>query len=146
MHSFVPLIARVLLQPALVVAAALWVRGYAEAGGGFSAGVLAALAVLLQYVVLGREEARRPWPVRHAAALVPAGLMVVLAVAFGPVLAGYPPVTHFPRPGEHVVHLGALELHTAALFDVGIFLLVFGFIVATIDGIIAAVPEEEDAS
>jgi multisubunit Na+/H+ antiporter MnhB subunit len=40
-----------------------------------------------------------------------------------------PVLTHFPRPGEEVMYLGTLELHTAILFDLGVFCLVFGFIV-----------------
>ncbi|MER3484611.1 MAG: hypothetical protein C4345_00180, partial [Chloroflexota bacterium] len=33
----------------------------------------------------------------------------------------------------HVVHLGSLELITAVLFDVGVFLLVLGFATGVID-------------
>jgi hypothetical protein len=53
----------------------------------------------------------------------------LLTLAFGPALAGYPLLTHFPRPGEEVVHLGALEFHTALAFETGMFLVVFGAMV-----------------
>jgi multisubunit Na+/H+ antiporter MnhB subunit len=115
----------------LVVATAILVRGYVAVGDGFSAGVIAALAFLLQYIVLDDEEIERVFPpdlLRRATTL---GLLLMLIVTFAPLLFGYPLLSHFPAPGEHVTHIGALELHTAVLFDVGVFLLVFGFIVST---------------
>ena len=41
----VRVVARMLLGPSLVVAAALIVKGYAEVGDGFAAGVIVALAI-----------------------------------------------------------------------------------------------------
>jgi hypothetical protein len=51
-------------------------------------------------------------------------LLISLAVGFGPVLAGDPPFTHVPGPGEEVVHIGTLELISAVAFDAGLFVLV----------------------
>jgi hypothetical protein len=45
-------------------------------------------------------------------------------------------MTHAPAPGEKVIHLGTLEILTAVAFDVGVFLLVFGFAVGAV-GMIA---------
>ena len=42
-----------LLGPAMMVAAAIIVKGYGDVGDGFSAGVVVALAVALRYVTLG---------------------------------------------------------------------------------------------
>jgi multisubunit Na+/H+ antiporter MnhB subunit len=116
-----------LLGPAVVVALALIVKGYQDTGDGFSAGVIVALAIALRYVVLGVDEAERGLPVlRYAPQTAACGLLVALVVGFAPVAAGEPPFTHYPRPGEHVVHLGTFELLTALVFDVGVFLLVTG--------------------
>ena len=54
--------------PALMLAAALIVKGYTDVGDGFSAGVIVALAVGLRYVVLGPEldRARTCRSLRHA--------------------------------------------------------------------------------
>ncbi|HXH84442.1 MAG TPA: MnhB domain-containing protein [Candidatus Tectomicrobia bacterium] len=120
-------IVRLLLPASFVTAAAVLVKGYAGAGDGFSAGVIAATGVLLQYVAFGVSAVEARLPVQLAPRAVVMGLGLVLAVAFGPCLAGLPPLSHFPRPGAHVVTLGALELHTAVLLDVGIFLVVLGF-------------------
>ena len=140
MKSFVDSVSRLVLLPSGVVALAVWLKGYVEAGDGFGAGVLGALAVLLQYVAGGREEARRLPLVRHAPQVAFTGLLLALTVSFAPMLLGAPPVTHFPRPGGRLVHFGSLELHTAVLFDLGILLLVMGFVVTVIDGLVAQPP------
>ena len=125
-------VARLLLLPALLVAAGILVKGYAESGDGFSAGVVAALGVLLQYLAFGREEAEKLPVVRHAVPLAFAGLLASIGVAAAPLLFGDAVLTHYPPPGSKVVYLGTLELITAVLFDVGVFLLVFGFAVGTV--------------
>lgn len=126
-------VARLLLAPAWIIALAVMVKGYVGAGDGFSAGVIAALGILIQYLAFGPGEAGDLLPVRYARQIALAGLLLALSVTFVPVLAGRAVMTHFPRPGEDVVHLGSLELLTAVAFDVGVFLLVFGFAVGAID-------------
>lgn len=145
MKSFVDSVSRLVLLPSLMVAGAVWLKGYTEAGDGFGGGVLVALAVLLQYVACGREEARKLPFVRHAPRLAAGGLVLVLAVAFLPLLGGWPPLTHFPRPGRALVHFGALELHTAMVLDAGILLLVSGFILTAIDALVKQPPGTEDS-
>jgi multisubunit Na+/H+ antiporter MnhB subunit len=138
------MVARLLLVPVLMVAAAILVKGYVDVGDGFAAGVVAALGVLLQYLAFGRAAVERVLPVRHAPKLAVGGLLVALAVAFVPVLAGQPPLRHTPAPGAEVVHLGTLELLTAVAFDAGVFALVLGMVVATIH-LIASTIEERGA-
>lgn len=135
-------VARLLLLPALMVAVAILVKGYSDVGDGFNAGVLAALGVLAQYVAFGAGEAERRLPVRLAPAFAIGGLAIALATAFAPLLAGEPPLTHAPAPGAEVVHLGTLELLSAFLFDIGVFMLVLGAAVGIVHAIAAA--EQED--
>ena len=120
-------VARLLLGPSLVVAASLIVRGYAEVGDGFAAGVIVSLAIALQYVARGATGAEAALPaLRHAPALAVGGLLLALASGFFPLVLGEPPVSHRPAPGDHVVTIGQLELFTPLALDVGIFLLVVG--------------------
>ena len=122
-----------LLGPAVMVAAAIIVKGYTDVGDGFSAGVIVALAFALRYVTLGTERAERSLPfLRRAPAVAAVGLLTVLAVGFYPVLLGDPPVTHAPGPGDDVVKIGTLELITPVLFDVGLVLLVAGVLVTLV--------------
>lgn len=114
-----------LLGPALVVAAAIIVKGYGDVGDGFSAGVIVALAISLHYVVLGPERTERTLRIlRHARLAAALGLLTALAVGFFPVALGEPPFTHLPRPGDDVVEIGTLELVTGIAFDLGLFVLV----------------------
>jgi multisubunit Na+/H+ antiporter MnhB subunit len=133
MTPVVEVVAPRLVKPALMVAAAIIVKGYTDVGDGFSAAVVVALAVAIRYVVLGPAVAERtmPWA-RRAHAIAAGGLIVALAAGFFGVLIGEPPFTHLPAPGDPVVHIGTLELTTAFLFDVGLFVLVTGMLVVLI--------------
>ncbi len=134
-------LARLLLLPTLVVALATLVKGYSQTGDGFSAGVIAATAILLQYLAFGRRAVRHLLPPFLASAAVLGGLLLALLTAFVPTLFGQAVLTHAPPPGAAVVSLGTLEVHTAVLFDVGVFSLVFGFVVGVLDRL-AAVAED----
>jgi multicomponent Na+:H+ antiporter subunit A len=125
-------IARLLYLPTFLVAAALLVKGFVETGDGFSAGMVAALGVLLRYLAFGHERTRRLPVVRHSLAIAFAGLLATLGVAAVPLLFGDAPLTHYPPPGSEPVHAGTIELMSAVLFDVGIFVLVFGFAVGVV--------------
>ena len=135
-------VARLLYLPTFVVAAALLVKGFVETGDGFSAGVVAALGVLLRYLAFGHEGTKGFPPVRHAIKIAFGGLIVALGVAAVPLLLGDAPLTHYP--GSEPVHLGTVELMTAVLFDAGIFALVFGFAVGVVSLFARAMAEEDE--
>jgi multisubunit Na+/H+ antiporter MnhB subunit len=134
-------VARLLLAPILVVAVAVLVNGYANVGDGFSAGVIAALGILLQYLAFGREQTERLLRLRLVPAGAFLGLLGALAVALVPLARGDAIFTHSPGPGESVVHIGRLELITAVAFDVAVFVLVLGVVVGFVHAI-ASTDEE----
>lgn len=126
-------IARLLLVPTLVAAVAIFVKGYVGPGDGFSAGVIAALGILVQYLAFGREQVERLLPIGRLGVVGFVGLCLTLIVAGVPLFLGDPALTHYPRPdGAEVIYVGTLELITAVAFDLGIFLLVFGYGVGTV--------------
>ena len=137
-------VAKLLFLPTLFVAAAILVKGYAQTGDGFSAGVVASLGVLLQYLAFGRHKAKKLPLVRFAGKIAFIGLLVALLVAAAPLFLGDPVLTHYPRPGDDVVYLGTVELITPVLFDVGVFLLVFGFVVGTVNLMARRIADEEE--
>ena len=142
MSVVIEVIAPRLLGPALMVGAALIVKGYTDVGDGFSAGVIVALAIALRYIALGRERAERSLPIlRHAPAIAAGGLLVALAVGFFPVLARRPAV-HPPAAARarRWCTIGTLELITAVAFDVGLFLLVTGVLVTLVHQLADARP------
>ena len=91
-------VARLMLAPTLVLAVAVLVKGYADVGDGFSAGVIAAVAILIQYLAFGRAEAERALPLSLIPPAAFAGLLAALAIALWPALRGDPILTHLPPP------------------------------------------------
>ncbi len=87
-------VAKLLFLPTLVTAVAILVKGYVQPGDGFSAGVVASLGVILQYLILGRRRAEKLPLVGLAGKGAFAGLLVALLVAAVPVLLGDPVMTH----------------------------------------------------
>lgn len=144
MSPIIDVVAPRLLAPAVMLAAALIVKGYTDVGEGFSAGVIVALAVGLRYVALGRARADRTLPIARSAELVAvAGLLVAVAFGFAGIALGLPPFSHLPPPGEPVTRIGTLELTTAVGFDIGLFLLVVGCLVVLIRHLSGLVPGED---
>ena len=125
--------ARLLLLPSWMIAFAVLIKGYFDSGDGFSAGVIAAWGVIMVYVTYGTETAEKMRPVRYARQIAMVGLLVALSTAFVPVLRGQPIMTHYPGPGNSVMHIGSLELTTPFLFDVGVCLLVLGVCIGIFD-------------
>lgn len=119
--------ARMLLLPGLIIAIGVLVKGYVDTGDGFSAGVIAALIVGLQIMVFGPEEMDRLPLVRYAPFGTFVGVTLALLTAFVPAIRGEVLFTHWPPAGEEVLLFGTLEFITAVVFDVGVFLIVFGF-------------------
>ncbi|MDD2546516.1 MAG: MnhB domain-containing protein, partial [Burkholderiaceae bacterium] len=115
---------RLLLPFALLVAVYLFMRGHNEPGGGFVAGLVLSVALVLQYMVAGTSwiEARLPlFPRRWIAN----GLLYALATGLGALVWGYPFLT------SHTFHLtlpllGPVHVASAFFFDIGVFTLVVG--------------------
>ena len=115
---------RLLLPITGLVAVHLFLRGHHAPGGGFVAGLVLSLGLLLQYLVSGTEwvEERLRLAPRG---LIAAGLMLLVATSLGPVAAGHPLLTsrtwHVTVPA-----LGELHLSSAMAFDLGVLSLVVG--------------------
>ena len=124
-------IARLAFPCALGTGVAILAKSYAGVGDGFSAGAVAGLGAVVQFVCLDHQRAAAIVGARWARRLLVGGLLLALAVAVGPSLLGTAPVTHAPGPGDHVVRLGAVEIHTALLFDLGTAVCVYGALVGT---------------
>jgi multicomponent K+:H+ antiporter subunit A len=116
--------ARLWLPLALVVAAYIFLRGHNDPGGGFIAGLIVAIALLLQYLANGiawtQLRMARDFHPTVAWGILIAGLTGAGAFVFGePFLRSW--FDYFKLP-----LLGKFELASAALFDLGVFLAVVG--------------------
>jgi multicomponent K+:H+ antiporter subunit A len=116
--------ARLLMPLALLVAVFFFVRGEAHPGGGFVAGLVAAVAVLIQYMANGVAWTERRAPISHRAA-VASGVLLAVLTGLWSLLRGAPFLTQaavdVPLPGMHPVHLS-----TVMVFDLGVALTVVG--------------------
>jgi multisubunit Na+/H+ antiporter MnhB subunit len=127
--------ARMLIIPIFLVALGIMVKGYADIGDGFSAGVIASLGIALQVMVFGPAELTRLPLVQLAPKGTFLGVFIALLTAFVPAVRGEPLMRHWPPAGDKALHFGTLEFITAVAFDVGVFLVVFGFGVGVIASI-----------
>jgi multicomponent K+:H+ antiporter subunit A len=122
--QLLPLIARLLLPLAVLVSIYLFLRGHNQPGGGFIAGLVLALALILQYVANGRQwvEQRLRTDFR---AWVGVGLLIAGAAGIGSWLLGAPFLTSTYAYWTVPV-LGAIPLASAVVFDLGVYLTVVG--------------------
>ena len=117
-------VARTMLPLALLISAFIFLRGHNLPGGGFIAGLITSIALILQYVAHGvtwtQERIRFSY---HAAA--GAGVLIAGLTGLGSLVFGYPFLTsafgHF-----HIPLIGEIELATALFFDLGVYLAVVG--------------------
>ena len=126
--------ARLVLPLALVVSAYIYWRGHNLPGGGFIAGLVTAVALVLQYMALGQQKADA---LLHAAGgrrytvWIGIGLAIALATGVGAFAFGHPFLTSAHAAPEVAV-LGVLPLATAALFDLGVYITVVGSTLLTL--------------
>ena len=135
--------ARWLLPLAIVVSVYVFLRGHHEPGGGFVAGLVTAVALLLRHIAHPVNEGaaqRRVGYTRTAAA----GLMIAGGTGIAAWGFGKPFLTS--AHAEPVLPLiGALPLTSATLFDLGIYLAVLGTTMLALVSLADASSEPESA-
>jgi multicomponent K+:H+ antiporter subunit A len=116
--------ARLLLPFALLIAIYIFLRGHNEPGGGFIAGLVAAAALVMQYM----GEGLRPTLERMRldfAALIGGGVILAAATGVASLIAGAPFLTS-AHADLHVPAIGDVPLSSALAFDLGVFMTVVG--------------------
>jgi multicomponent K+:H+ antiporter subunit A len=120
--------ARVVLPVALIVSAYVFWRGHGLPGGGFIAGLITAIALVLQYMAFGQSRADavlRDVHGRRYTRWIGIGLGIAWLTGVGAFALGRPFLTS--AHGHPVVPvLGELPLATAAIFDLGVYVTVVG--------------------
>jgi multicomponent K+:H+ antiporter subunit A len=126
--------ARLVLPLALVVSVYIYWRGHNMPGGGFIAGLVTAVALVLQFMALGQQRAES---LLHSAGgrrfvqAIGIGLGIAWLTGLGAFAFGKPFLTSaFGHPV--VPLLGELPLATAALFDLGVYITVVGSTLLTL--------------
>ncbi|WP_339614730.1 monovalent cation/H+ antiporter subunit A [uncultured Gilvimarinus sp.] len=116
--------ARILLPLALLVSVFIFLRGHNAPGGGFIAGLVTSVALILQYVASGTGwmQERLRWRYRRVAV---SGVLIAALTGIGSWFFGYPFLTsafgHFAIP-----FIGEVEIASAMAFDIGVYTTVVG--------------------
>jgi multicomponent Na+:H+ antiporter subunit B len=122
--------ARYLLPILLMFSIFVLLRGHSKPGGGFIGGLVAAVAYVLYAIAYDAAATRRVLPVEPRL-LIGVGLLVVVGSGMIGMLGSEPFLSgqweQVTLPG-----LGMVELGTPVLFDIGVYLVVFGVTLSTI--------------
>ena len=117
---------RVALPFSIMVGTYIFLRGHNEPGGGFIAGLVVGIALVMQYIASGFGWAQARQRVDHHA-LIGAGVVIAGLTGIGAWFAGRPFLTsdfgYFRIPP-----FDKFELATAMAFDLGVFLTVVGVV------------------
>jgi multicomponent K+:H+ antiporter subunit A len=116
--------ARLLLPFAVLIAVYIFLRGHNEPGGGFIAGLIAAAALVMQYMGEGLERTLARMRVDFAV-LIGAGLLLAAATGLASIVAGAPFLTS-AHTHLHLPVLGEIPVASALAFDLGVFMVVVG--------------------
>jgi multicomponent K+:H+ antiporter subunit A len=117
-------VTRVLMPIALLVGVYIFLRGHNQPGGGFVAGLVVAIALLMQYMASGFAWTQERKRIEYHT-LIGLGVVIAGLTGAGAWLLGQP----FLKSAYTYVHLPPIEefeLATAMLFDLGVFLTVLG--------------------
>lgn len=133
---------RLLLPLVLTVGVHLFLRGHNLPGGGFVAGLVFAIALVMQWLASGLAWTQRRQRLKGHA-LIGAGALIATTIGVWPMLGGRPFLSsdhgHVDLPVLHSV-----ELATAMLFDLGVFLCVLGAVVLALQAI-ARLPRPQES-
>jgi multicomponent K+:H+ antiporter subunit A len=115
---------RLLLPLAVMVGLYIFLRGHNSPGGGFIAGLVVSIALLMQYMASGFEWADQRRQIDENA-LIGCGVIIAALTGVGSLLFGAPLFTSaFGYVTLPIV--GTFELATAMLFDIGVAMTVIG--------------------
>ncbi len=124
---------RVILPISLVVGIYIFLRGHNQPGGGFIAGLVVAIALLVQYMASGYAWAQDRQGLPYHA-LIGAGVVAAGVTGIGAWFNGRPFLTsaygYFKLP-----FLEEFELATAMGFDLGVFLCVVGAVMLALNSL-----------
>jgi multicomponent K+:H+ antiporter subunit A len=118
------IIAPLLLPLAVMVSIYFYIRGHNVPGGGFIAGLVFAIALVLQYVALGRRMVEASMPINYAK-WIGCGLLFAGLTGIGSMVIGFPFLTSTYQAFTLPI-IGAVPIASAMFFDLGVFVCVIG--------------------
>ena len=127
----------------VILAASIWVlfRGHNEPGGGFIGGLLAVSASILWAVAHGSQAAERRLPLGDAMRLAVVGVVIAGVSGLPALFLGEAYLTHLWA----TLPLGVtdLKVSTVLLFDLGVYLCVWGALAGYALGLLSMDADED---
>ncbi len=122
---------RVMMPVVLLVGFYIFLRGHNEPGGGFIAGLIVSIGVVMQYMASGFTwtAARMRYPYHG---IIGAGVLIAGLTGIGSWFVGKPFLTS-DFTYVRIPPFQEFELATAALFDLGVFLAVVGAVMLSLE-------------
>lgn len=111
----------------------IFMAGHYTPGGGFVGGLLAASAIVLLILAFDLKTVQTGFHINYRI-MVAIGLVLALGTAAYPMLDGKPFFTHYFDYFD-LPFFGETSLHTAMLFDAGVYLVVVGVTMTIIQSI-----------
>ncbi len=136
-------ITRMLFHTMLVLAVWLLFAGHNAPGGGFIAGMVAGVALIVRYLAGGRYELGEALPVQPGA-LLGGGLLLATGTGIAPLFFGGQVLQSF-RVDLDLGVLGEVHLMTTLPFDIGVFLIVVGLVLDILRTLGAEVDRQGEA-
>ena len=124
---------RVMMPIVLMVGVFIFLRGHNAPGGGFIAGLIVAIAFLMQYMASGFEWANMRQRVPYHT-LIGAGVLVASLTGVASWLVERPFLTS-TFGYVKLPFINEFELASAAAFDLGVFLCVFGAVMLALESL-----------
>ncbi len=138
------IVVRILFHSIIIVSLYLLFAGHNLPGGGFAAGLVAGMALVMRYIAGGRYELGAAAPT-DAGRFLGIGMGIAVACAIIPLAFGVEPLTRAIFEAEVPV-LGHIEFVTSTIFDIGVYLVVIGLVLDVLRSLGAEVDRQANAA
>ncbi len=136
-------IVRLIFHALLLLSIFLLLSGHNTPGGGFAGGLVAGLALVARYLAGGRYELRATVPL-DAGRILGIGLALSVSMAILPLFFGQPALSSSWVDVDLGI-FGSLPLVTSTLFDIGVYLVVFGLVLDVLRSLGSEIDEHEES-
>lgn len=136
-------VVRVLFHALILLSLYLLLTGHNTPGGGFAGGLVAGLALIARYLAGGRYELGATVPL-DAGRILGTGLALAVSMALLPLVFGQSALASAWLDLD-LGPFGELSLVSSTLFDIGVYLVVFGLILDVVRSLGAEIDEHEEA-
>lgn len=136
-------VVRLVFHGLLILSVFLLLSGHNLPGGGFAAGLVAGLALVARYLAGGRHELRATVSL-DAGRILGIGLALAVTMAVIPLFFGQAALSS-NWVDVDLGPFGTLPLVTSTLFDIGVYLVVFGLVLDVLRSLGSEIDEHEEA-